>query len=254
MNEEALNAYKDMMLAKAARDEVEKSEAEERERDRKLQREMITKKIPEEYRPLYEKVRAKAPAVKVGAKGLSDALISIAMDTPQLLVEAVATELARQMTHELTDEKFREERSKLAERDRDQDMRERRLTEQGREILSKEHSLSSKERKLKEREEDLNKRETALNEYEKRSKDLEPIIMQMESPEARDRLRMYMLFRHDIENTIQTAQNNTAFIAASGAVLAGTSVPMSGDLSKMGKSQQQEEPVKMLHSGKKYDY
>lgn len=257
MSGEALIAYKNMMLAK---NEAEKSEAEERERDRKLQREMITKKIPEEYRPLYEKVRTKAPTVKVSAKGLSDALISIAMDTPQVLVEAVATELARQMTHELTDEKFREERSKLAERDRDQDAREKRLIEQGRELRSEQYTLSDKKRELKKREEELLKRETVVAEYEKRSKDLEPVIMQMESPEMRDRLRMYMIFRHDNENTIQTSQNNTAFIAASGAVLAGTSVPMSGDLSKMSKLQQQEEPMEIVRGGKKqqtaakYDY
>lgn len=240
MNSEELMAWKAAMITNN-----DKSVAEEREKDRRLQKEMVTKKIPEEYRPLYEKVRAKAPTLKLGAKTLSDALISIALDTPQLLVEAVATELARQMTNELVEEEFREERSRLAEKERDQSERERRLANQEKNFRFGQIELMKRENAFKKREEELNERETTLAEYEKRSKDLEPIITQMETSEARDRMRMYMLFRHDIENTIQTAQNNTAFIAASGAVLAGTSIPMSGEFGKMGvndKTKQHDEP------------
>ena len=65
----------------------------------------------------------------------------------------------------------------------------------------------------------------------------------METPEARDRYRAYMLFKTDNQGSIKTPQNNTVFLAVLGTLLSGVEIK-SGAFPGFPNKQEADDSIK----------
>ena len=194
--------------------------------DAALKKEAEKKRIPKEYQEIYIRLRMKNAKMTPVVKEIREALFSLAMDAPELIAGKVGEELEKKLTQEYLKGALSDERSALAKAKRDAECEELRMQRAQNMAENAEREWKKKKHELDEREAKIAEREKELCEFEQR-------IMQLESAEARDRMKMYAIFKSDFGDNIQSTQNNTAFIAASGALLAGVSVPMSGDLAKI---------------------
>lgn len=192
----------------------------------KLRNEMNLKHIPPEFQEIFARLREKDAKMSPVTKEIREALISLALDAPELITERVSAELEKRLTTEYLKETLADERARLTEENRSAHEAVKRMQTAQASVKMQEQWLEREKKAVREHEQRVEAREQELQQ-------LEDKVLQIETTEARDRLKLYELFKRDFGNNIRTTQNNTAFIAASGALLAGVSVPMSGDLAKI---------------------
>lgn len=204
----------------------------EQEAEKKLQREMKQKNIGEEYQELYRAIKAVQPDLKPTQRALKDCLMNMALNTPELLAKMTAQELGNILKAEAVEkavsDAIEQERGEMAETKRAAELAQRRYLDGMDEANREKYKYISKTK-------ELDKRERELNEHEAVIAELEDELGRMETPEARDRFRMYKIYRRDVEETIKSPQNNTAFIAASATLLAGVPISMSGETTMRGE-------------------
>lgn len=80
------------------------------------------------------------------------------------------------------------------------------------------HEIREAREKLREEEYQHRKEFDRLKDLER----LEAQIAALETPEAKDRLRMYEMFKQDVY--VQTPQNNSVYIAGLASILTGTAI------------------------------
>lgn len=197
-----------------------------------IKREIKIKHIPEQYQEIYAMLRAKNEKLNPLTKEMREGLIALALDTPDFIAEKVGEALEKKLTPEYIKEALSNERSRLADEKKfaERQMMNARIAQSN--TTNVKLDYINQKSKLDEREAQLNQREKELHEFEQK-------VMQLESVEMRDRLRMYTMFKQDFEDNIQSAQNNTAFIAAAGTLLAGVPVGINGMANAMNVVKEQ---------------
>ena len=165
------------------------------------------KTYPVRLRELVEVIREELPDFSPKQQDLKAVILKMAFEQPEIVGAAFIAE----MLPPLVEKAFDEERVKLGNRER--------------RVFSDEVNLQNQRVTLASEKSKIGAREKAVEEKEKRlealEKEINTVLLDCETPEVRDKVRLYLLFKSTAGNEIETAANKTAYIAGCASILSG---------------------------------
>lgn len=179
-----------------------------------LNREMLVRDVPEQYRPLYIKLKQKVKGRTTGSE-LKRALQAMLVEDPKTMGKALQDTVVLSAIEDGIAAKERELKEEKHKVKRREDM-----------VTIREGNYENKRAYLEHEQQKADAKKAAADEA---SEMLRKALEEMETPAARDRLRAYNLYVADMKDKIRTPQNNTLFLAGAASLLAGTPITMKGE-------------------------
>lgn len=174
------------------------------------------KDYPTRYRELVKAARAGLPDFNPTLKDLKDVILRLALEQPEIVGRTFAEDVIPALVKKALENELRE-----IERERS-DLEKRRSAVSAREI-----NADALETRLKGRENAVVFREKQLNEA---AGTFGKLLEGCETPEMKDRIRAYVLFKAETEKHVTTTANATAYIAGCASILAGAEMKIVSDM------------------------
>lgn len=165
------------------------------------------KAYPVRLRELVKVTREELPDFNPKQQDLKAVILKMALEQPEIVGAAFIAE----MLPPLAEKAFEEKRTELGNRERRVYADEVKLRNMQTQLLTERSEIRSREKAVEEKEKRLDELEKEIN----------TVLLDCETPEIRDKVRLYLLFKSTAGNEIETAANKTAYIAGCASILAG---------------------------------
>lgn len=189
---------------------------------------MTAEEREQKIKKLCETLSKRVNGKTVYPKTLKLAIQQLAFEQPEAMGAIMMNETAWAMVEAMQDEVIKSVEAVKAEYERKhKELLEREKSNRtlARQLNSQQMRLATEELKFQQDVENFKDQVNAFKDaYDKVCEQ----FAAMETPEARDRYRAYMLFKTDNQGSIKTPQNNTVFLAVLGTLLSGVEIKTGG--------------------------